>query len=167
MKLTNNILHALRGRKRDTEEVRIKTLLKTALPEETAALKAAELKLDTFKKQLLVLSADKKRIDADAKAYSIKCEKLEKQIKDKLGHNFYYEMGRGIRRNYGYRNPEEQANSDLANIIDSELLDLQLECLGLKDEALKAAIGAFHAKPLAEEAVKNTVAKLNTKTASI
>jgi hypothetical protein len=166
MKLTNNILHALRGRKRDVEESRLKSLLAAALPKEDNKLKTAELKLKDFKKELIALNNEKTRLDAAMVSYSAKREKLQEQIKNKLGHDFYYDMGRGIERGYGYRDPGRQANSNLANIIDSALVDLQLECIGLKDEALRAAIARFNDTPLAEGAVKMTVTWLNSKDAA-
>jgi len=160
MKLTNQILHALRGRKRDTEETRLGSLLKAALPHADAELKAAELKLEEFKKELLSIRKEGKRIEEMSRAHTAKYEKLQEQIKNKLGHNFYYELGKGIRRNYGYNSPEQMANSALQNIIDSALVDLQLDCLGKKDEALKNAIDDFNNKPLAEKAVEDVLARL-------
>ena len=157
MKLTKQILQALRERKRLAEEARLKELLGKALPAADAELKAAELKLDAFKKELLALNKEKKRIRARAAGYDAKCTKLQEQIMSRLGANFYYDMGRGIRRNHEYNSPEHKAEHILGNLIDSEIIDLQLDCLGKKDDALRVAISAFVDKPLAESAVADTL----------
>lgn len=163
MKLTSGIIHALRGRKRDIEEARIPSLLASESSKNDAEQKSAELKLEAFKKELDALNKERKLLSEREKAYAEKCDKLQEQIKKKLGHDFYYEMGRGLRRNHGYYTPQQQANNALGNIIDSALVDLQLDCLGKKDDALKAAIDAFNKAPLAELAVKNALEYIKNK----
>lgn len=151
----------MRGRKRDIEETRIRALLKLALPAADAKIMAAELKVNEFKKELVAIRKQGKRLEALGKAFDIRCKEIETQIKNKLGHNFFYSIQQGVVRLGGYNNtPEQYADSALSNIIDSALVDLQLDCLGKKDDALKAAIDSFNTKPLAELAVKEAIERL-------
>lgn len=162
MKLTSSLLSALEARKKVAEEARIPGLLKVVSPDEAKAKEEAELKAEEFKKLIEELKAESDDLRKRTDAFNVKHENLAQQIKDKLGHNFYWDLRRGLVRSNNWRDPLSESNRELSYLVHGAVVDLQIACLGLKGEGIKAEVDKFMAVPLAEKAVEQAIAHMKS-----
>ena len=161
MKLTKGIIDALWSRKRESEKELIKKLLESNTSPNP--LGDAKKKMASFDKQVAALLVESKKIRALQEAFSKKLAVMEKSIKDKVGHDFYWDLHRGLSCGAGgYDKPAYKAEQYLDSMLRDAVLDLQVRCIVLKGDGLAKEIKDFQEASFAAAAVKKALSDKTT-----